>query len=169
MIETSRLLIRPWTTNDVPHYQAMSFDVGYTCFSPPGIFLVKDESEALQKVNGRIKNFEEHRIGKFLVFEKSSGSFVGTCGGDFFDLRGEKQVELGYRMMLSHWGKGFATEAASALVHYLLSDVKLQSVYGFALHQNQQSLKILEKIGMKYQYDFSWAGLSHKLFRIEKP
>jgi len=166
MIETERLLIRPWTAQDVPYYQAMSTDVGYTCFSPPGIFLVKDEAEALQKVNMRIKLFEEHLIGKFLIFEKSSGAFVGTCGGDFFDFNGKKEIELGYRMMLSQWGKGFATESAAALINYLLKDVKASSVFGFALHQNRQSLKILEKIGMNYQQEFTWVGLPHKLYRV---
>jgi len=105
-LETERLLIRPWTIDDVPHYQAMSTDVDYTCFSPPGIFLAKDESEVIQKIKTRMTLFEEHQIGKFLIFKKNSGSFVGTCGGDHFDLKGQKEVELGYRVMLAHWGKG---------------------------------------------------------------
>lgn len=168
MIETPRLLIRPWTPDDIPHYQAMSRDVGYTCFSPPGIFLVKDDEEALQKIKTRMKLFDEHRIGKFLMFEKATNEFVGTCGGDFFEYEGKKQVELGYRMMLSQWGKGFATESAKALVGYLLNDVKVGTVNGFALHQNQQSLRILEKIGMKYQKDFLWSGIPHRLYKIQK-
>ncbi len=168
MIETSRLLIRPWSTDDISHYQAMSRDVGYTCFSTPGFFLVKDDEEAFQKIKVRMKLFDEHRIGKFLIFEKTTHEFVGTCGGDFFEYEGKKQVELGYRMMLSQWGKGFATEAAKALVDYLLHDLNIDVVNGFALHQNHQSLRILEKIGMKYQKDFLWVGIPHRLYKIQK-
>ena len=168
MIETPRLIIRPWESNDIAYYQTMSRDVGYTCFSAPGSFLVKDDDEAFQKIEIRMKLFSEHRIGKFLVFERLTKEFVGTCGGDFFDFEGKKQVELGYRLILRQWGKGFATEAAKALIGYLLHDVKLEVVNGFALYQNQQSLRILEKIGMKYQKDILWSGLPHRLYCIHK-
>lgn len=163
---TDRLIIRPWVLEDIPHYQAMSRDVGYNCFNAPGVLLVKDDQEAAQKIKDRIKVFEESRIGKFPIFEKETGSFVGTCGGNFFDLNGAKEIELGYRMMLNHWGKGYATESARALLHYLLHDLHQQKVCGFALPQNIQSLKILEKLGFVYQNDFMWAGLMHKFYEI---
>jgi len=147
----------------------MSTDVGYNCFAPPGIFLVKDEAEARQKIEIRRKLFDDHRIGKFLIIEKSSGSFVGTCGGDFFELDGRRQIELGYRLLLNHWGKGYATESASALLGYLFREVGCAAVYGFALPQNTQSLKILEKIGMKYQREFLWGGLQHLLYGVANP
>lgn len=165
-IETERLLIRSWGIEDIIYYQSLSSDVGYTCFSPPGIFLVKNEEEAASKVRNRINLYNEHKIGKFLLFEKSTGAFVGTCGGDFFNLDGQKEVEMGYRIMLAHWGKGFATESAMALIDYFLNELKLTNVYDFALYQNQQSLKILEKIGFKYQREFVWEGLPHKLYRV---
>ena len=167
ILKTERLIIRPWTLDDLPHYKAMSIDVGYNCFSPPGIFLVKDENEAAEKIKARIKLFEESRIGKFLIFEKSSGDFVGTCGADFFDLDGAKEVELGYRVMLAHWGKGYATESAKEVVSYLLEEVKLKSVFGFALNQNKQSVKILKKIGFKFLREFMWFALPHQLFEIK--
>jgi ribosomal-protein-alanine N-acetyltransferase len=166
IIETERLILRPWSIDDVPYYKAMSTDVGYNCFNTPGIFLVKNHDEALLKVKARIKTFEDHKIGKFLIFEKETGSFFGTCGGDFFDFEGSQQIELGYRMMLAHWGKGFASESAIAMVNYLLNDLKKEVVYGFALNQNIQSLKILEKIGFEYQKEFMWAGLSHKFYEV---
>ncbi len=164
-IETPRLIIRPWTVDDVSHYQAMSKDVGYNCFSPPGIYLVKNNDEATLKIKDRINLFEKSRIGKFLIFEKSSGDFVGTSGGDFFELDGKREVEIGYRLMLTHWGKGYATEAAQAVVDYFLNKLELSSVYGFALYQNQQSLKILEKVGFTYLKDFIWTNLPNKLYQ----
>jgi [ribosomal protein S5]-alanine N-acetyltransferase len=83
----------------------------------------------------------------------SAAYFVGTCGGDF---------------MLSHWDKGNATEAGRALLNCFLNDLKLNSIHSFALPQNQQSLRILEKIGMIYQRDLNCSGLSHRLYRIDQ-
>lgn len=164
-LETKRLIIRPWQESDIPHYMAMSTDVGYNCFSTPGIYLVKDESEALKKIQARMKVFTDKGLSKFPMFEKESGAFVGTCGGDPFQLNGKEEVELGYRLMLSHWNKGYATEAANALCEYLLWDLELPGVFGFALPENGGSIKVLEKVGFQYQQDFMWANLLHKLYK----
>jgi RimJ/RimL family protein N-acetyltransferase len=131
-IETERLLIRPWIIEDITYYHNMASDIGYTCFSPPGIFSVKNEEEAAVKVKNRMTLYNEHKIGKFLLFEKSTGAFVGTCGGDFFNLDGQKEVEMGYRIMLGHWGKGFATESGKALINYFLNELLGHWGKGFA-------------------------------------
>lgn len=164
-LETQRLIIRPWEESDLPHYLAMSTDVGYNCFTPPGIYLVKDEAEALEKIRARMKVFSEKGLSKFPVFEKETGTFVGTCGGDPFQLNGKDEVELGYRMMLAHWNKGYATEAANALCEYLLWDLELPAVFGFALPVNTGSIKVLEKAGFQLQGDFMWFNLLHKLYK----
>lgn len=165
LLETQRLIIRPWDASDVKHYQAMSVDVGYNCFTPPGVYLVKDEAEALEKVKARMQIYTDHKLGKFPVFIKESGEFIGTCGADRCHIESVPEVELGYRFMLEHWGKGYATEAAEALLRYLLQDLKLPSVHAFAVYQNPGSLKVIEKVGFGYLRDFQWFNLTHRLYK----
>jgi len=168
-IETERLLIRPWEPGDLKHYKAMSQDVGYNCFSLPGSFFIKDDQDGSEKIKKLMSLFADHKIGKFPVFEKQSGSFVGTCGGDLFDFYGSQQVEISYRIMLAHWSKGYATEASRAAVKYLLVDAGVKPLYGFALYQNAQSRKILEKIGFRATGEFMWCNLLHQMFVIDPP
>lgn len=168
MLETERLIIRPWQKSDVAYWKAMAMDVGYNVFAPPGSYAVKDNAAAEQKIGARIKLFDEARIGKMPVFEKRCGAFVGTCGGDFFPHNGTEEVELGYRLMLDHWGKGYATEAAKAMLDYLLDDVELRRVYAFVHAKNPQSIRVLEKAGFNYVNEFVWLGLPHKLYRVQK-
>lgn len=149
-IKTERLYIREWRETDIEIYEALSTDVGYNVFSLPGYFLVKNKGEALEKIVLRISNFEKLGLGKFPMFDLQTKEFVGTCGMDPYTIDGKPEVELGYRLMLKHWGKGYATEAARAIVHYGFNELKLRRIIGFALEQNIQSLKILEKIGFKY-------------------
>lgn len=163
-LKTERLIIRPWNLEDVKHYQAMSVDVGYNCFTPPGVYLVKDEYEALERVRARMKIYTDHKIGKFPMFLKETGEFIGTCGADLFELEGKQERELGYRLMLEHWNKGYATEAARAMVDYLLLDLKLPSVHAFAVYQNPASLRVIEKVGFQYLRDFQWYNLRHRLY-----
>ncbi len=168
MIDTARLAIRPWRLDDVAHWKAMSTDVGYNCFSsPPGIYLVRDDAEAAERIATRMKAFTDAKIGKMPVFEKASGAFVGTCGADFFDLSGGREIEIGYRLMLEHWGKGYATEAAQAMTRYLLDDAGFAKVHGFVHRHNRQSEKVLHKTGFVFVKDFLWAGLPHRLYLAE--
>ena len=163
-IETERLIIRPWSLDDVKHYQAMSVDVGYNCFTPPGVYLVKDEVEAVERVKARMQIFTDYKIGKMPIFLKATGEFIGTCGADRCELEGKPELELGYRLMLNHWSKGYATEAAEGMLKYLLNDLKIPKVHAFAVYQNPASLKVIEKVGFTYLRDFLWFNLTHRLY-----
>ena len=163
-IRTERLIIRPWREEDVKHYLAMSVDVGYNCFTPPGVYLVKDEADALEKVRTRMKIFSDFAIGKFPIFLKETGEFIGTCGADKFELDGKLEYELGYRLMLNHWNKGYATEAARAVLNYLLKDLQLPQLHAFAVYQNPGSLRVIEKVGFTYLRDFQWCNITHRLY-----
>lgn len=164
MIETERLKIRGWTLHDVEPHRKMSKDVGYTCFSSPGYFSFKDEGELLEKVTRRATQFSETGFGKYLVFEKGTGSFVGTCGVEPFDHAGTPIHELGYRLMLEHWGKGYATEAARAVVRYYFEELKHSTLHAFALPQNASSLNIIRKLGFERCGEVSFYGLVNHLF-----
>jgi [ribosomal protein S5]-alanine N-acetyltransferase len=165
-LQTERLTLRDWRESDVNHYMCLSHDVGYNCFSLPGRFLVHSESEAKEKIGGFIALFNERRLGKFPIFLKATGEFVGTCGLQPFELDGEPEVELGYRLCLKHWGYGYATEAAAAVLRYGFVDLKLAKIIAFAVPQNRGSLRVLEKLGFKYLRDFEYAGLPHSLHEI---
>lgn len=51
-LETERLSLRNWVDSDVGSYMLLSKDVGYSCFSPPGHFLVHTPEEAKEKIQG---------------------------------------------------------------------------------------------------------------------
>jgi RimJ/RimL family protein N-acetyltransferase len=164
MIETERLTLRGWTLDDVEPHRKMSGDVGYTCFSAPGFFAFKDETELREKVAKRAKQFSDTGWGKYLVFEKGTHSFVGTCGVEPFAY-GEGTIhELGYRLMLEHWGKGFATEAARGVMKHYFDVLKQPMLHAFALPQNAPSLKIIGKLGFDRCGEVKFYGLTNYLY-----
>lgn len=59
-------------------------------------------------------------------------------------------VDLGFRFFQIYWGNGIATEAAKACLDYGFSELQLETIIGRALIENIASIKVLEKIGMKY-------------------
>lgn len=167
-LQTERLVLRNWLETDVDCYSVLSRDVGYNCFSPPGRFLVHSDEEAKEKIRERIALFEEQRLGKFPIFLRRSGEFIGTCGMEPFELAGQAEVELGYRLCLKHWGQGYAAEAASAILGYAFGELSREKIMAFALHQNRASLKILENLGFQFLRDYSHAGLPHRLYEFRR-
>ena len=94
--ETSRLLVRSWALSDAEHWLRMAKDVGYNCFIPPGFFLVKDAGDAQERIRQRMEVFDKRGTGKFVVLDKNTGDFVGTCGVDPYLLNGRETHELGH-------------------------------------------------------------------------
>jgi [ribosomal protein S5]-alanine N-acetyltransferase len=167
-LETERLTLRNWLPTDVASYMLLSQDVGYNCFAPPGRFLVGSTEEAGEKIRERIELFESQKLGKFPVFLKSTGEFVGTCGMEQFELDGRTEVELGYRLCLKYWGCGYAREAAEAIVRYGFGTLKRARIMAFVLPQNRASVKILENLGFGYLGEFLHYDLAHRLYEYPR-
>ena len=167
-LETGRLTLRNWLETDVGSYMLLSTDVGYNCFSPPGRFLVSTPEEARGKIQERIDLFDRQKLGKFPVFLKVTGEFIGTCGMEPFELDGRSEVELGYRLCLKHWGQGYAGEAAAAILQYGFRALNCARIMAFVLPQNRASVKILEKLGFEYLREFMHYELPHRLYEYPR-
>lgn len=162
-IETPRLYLRPWTEVDVPLWHQLATDLGYNVFSPPGVFLVADDEGALAAIRKR-RGLLVDGLGKWPAFNRDTDQFVGTCGLDPVDVRGAPSVELGYRLLLAHWGRGYGTELAGAMLRYGLTTLGRARVHAFSLPQNRASRAILHKIGMIPDGMIEHGGLNHDLF-----
>ena len=73
-------------------------------------------------------------------------------------------VEMVYRLAQGNWNKGYATQAAAALLEYAFSDVRLDQVYAFIETENISSRKVLEKIGMQFRRVISYKGVEVEEF-----
>lgn len=166
VLETERLLVRNWRESDVNHYLVLAQDVGYNCFSRPGRFLAHSSEEAREKIRQRMRLFDERKLGKFPMFLKATDEFVGTCGMEPFDLEGQTEIELGYRLCLNFWGKGYAKEGAMAMLSYGFAELKLRRIMAFVLPQNRASVTVLDQLGFRYLHDFDHGGLTHRLYEF---
>jgi ribosomal-protein-alanine N-acetyltransferase len=167
-LETERLTIRNWLISDVGAYMVLAKDVGYHCFSPPGRFIVQSQDEAREKIRERMELYETQKLGKFPIFLKGTEEFIGTCGLEPFDLNGRTEVELGYRLCLDHWGKGYATEAAGAILQYGFRELRRERIMAFVLRQNRASIRILENLGFESVGEIVHGGLPHRFYEFPR-
>ena len=99
----------------------------------------------------RLRSMIEHqaRLGfsRWGVCERASGALVGDCGVQL--LEGGPDVELGFHLRRSVWGRGYATEAARACLEASFSGLGLDEVIAIVAPGNAASVRVLEKIGMQ--------------------
>nr|WP_154985019.1 GNAT family N-acetyltransferase [Paenibacillus xylanexedens] len=104
-----------------------------------------DEKQALEMIQLLANLAEEKQAIRFSIIEKESGVILGSCG--YNDLNFEQaRAEIGYDLAIAHWGKGYATEAVSALLTHGFTTLALYRIEAKVDPRNVSSIKLLEKL-----------------------
>lgn len=94
------------------------------------------------------KCHEENNLSVYAVMEKSTEEIIGAAG---FNVENTiEEVELIYHFNKKSWGKGYATEAVGACMHFVKLHPNVKLVSASASIENVGSLKILERVGFTY-------------------
>ena len=153
-LETERLVLRRFTVEDVDLLVELDSDPEVMQFITGGRATPRQEVEA-EILPAYLDYYErDERFGFWAAIERSSGDFVG-----WFHFRpGSEdepdQVELGYRLRRSAWGKGYATEGSCALIEKGFVDLGVERVYATTMVVNVASRRVLEKSGLRYVRTF---------------
>ena len=147
MLETTRLILRPMNEADADAVFAMRSDADVMRFIRP---MQMKRSEAQGWINLVSSRWETEKIGFCAVIEKASGKFIGWCG--LWRLQETKETEVGYALFKEFWSKGFAVEAAEAVLRYGFNDLNLEKIVAVAEPENKNSRRVMERIGMNFDY-----------------
>ena len=173
--ETTRLILRQWRPSDRVPFAEMNADpVVMEHYLRP---LTADESNAF--VDWIEQRWADDGMGLFAVEVKDGPPFIGYVGLDrpTFEAPFMPAVEIGWRLGADHWGRGFATEAATETVRFAFDDVGLSELVSFTTPQNVRSRSVMERIGMTHDPadDFDHPRFMddnrprrHVLYRIER-
>ena len=113
-----------------------------------------------------IAHQEEHGFSMWAVVERESGTVIGDCGLILFAHRGP-EVELGFRLRVPFWGRGYATEAATAWIAYGFEELGLDRILAVTRDENAAAQRVLEKIGMRYEGRTDYDGRDVRLYAAE--
>ena len=142
VLETPRLTVRPFMGSDVAAAHVWFSDPEVFRFYKYGPYTLLEQTA--ERVRQYCAHFEKHGFGKCVVVEKSTGIPIGDAGFSFADDIGE--VHVGYKLARSHWGKGYATEAAQAWVQHGFDRLGLKRILAFVHPQNAGSIRVIEKL-----------------------
>ena len=149
LIQTPRLELRPVSLADFDFLKAMNTNPEIMAHIGSGtIRTLEQVREALDRYLALGE--EQPILGEWVVKEKATQKDIGT-----FILRHpatlEKVggIEVGFSYLPETWGKGFATEAAKAVIEYVLKELPGEKVIAMVDAKNEASKKVLSKIGME--------------------
>jgi RimJ/RimL family protein N-acetyltransferase len=146
-IRTPRLRLRSWRDDDFEAYAAMNADPRVMEFFPG---VVSREESQTRFALGQAR-MAEHRYGFWPVEVIGGAPFIGMVGlaNPDFSAPFLPAVEIGWRLAAEHWGRGYATEAARAVLAYGFERLALSEIVAFTTPTNVRSRRVMDKLGMR--------------------
>ena len=143
-IDTPRLLIRSLQLSDAPLLAAIWADPEVTLFMGGP----RDRVEVQGGLEEDALLPDPPEIDLWPVVEKSSGRVLGHCGLTEKEVDGQHEIELVYVLERGSWGRGYATEAASAIMRYAFGELGLPRLISLIDPRNAASERVALKLGM---------------------
>ena len=145
---TERLLLRRWRPGDRGPFAALNADAEVMRHFPEQ--LTRRQSDTLAD---RIElAMERQGWGLWAVEERASGRFIGFTGlaSPGFEAPFMPAVEIGWRLERAAWGRGLASEAATAATHFAFGELGLEEIVSMAVVANERSRAVMRRLGMTH-------------------
>ncbi|MEH1864899.1 MAG: GNAT family N-acetyltransferase [Nostoc sp.] len=143
-IETARLRLRDFNLNDFDDLFRLYSDTEVMKYLSP-----RTREQTQLSLSKHIQQWQQHTFGMWAVIHKETDKMIGRCGLNF--LENTPEVELGYVFDKSYWNMGIATEASFATLKFGFWEVKLDQIVAIADPENIASVRVIQKLGMKYE------------------
>lgn len=146
-LTTARLILRPFRGSDLDAHAAMNADPNVMRY----IGEVQDRAAAFRTMCAFMGHWYLRGYGPWAVEERATGAFVGRAGLTRFEPWTD--VEVGYALVPSAWGKGYAGELAARSLRYAREVVGARGVTSHILAGNAAAVRVAERLGAKHAYD----------------
>jgi RimJ/RimL family protein N-acetyltransferase len=147
ILETDRLLLREFVEEDAEAFFRLNSHPEVLRFVPDKPLLNVEQARQIL-LDHPIADYRKHGFGRGACILKSTGEQIGFAGLKYLEELGE--VDVAYRLMPSHWGHGYATEAALASVRFGFAELGLKQIIGLVMPENIASARVLQKTGLRY-------------------
>jgi RimJ/RimL family protein N-acetyltransferase len=148
VLETARLTVRRLTVEDAPFILKLVNEPSWLRFiGDRGVRNLEDARGYILK--GPIEMYGRYGFGLYLTELKTDGTPIGMCG--LIKRESLKDVDIGFAFLPAYWGKGYAYEAAAAVLEHGRSAFALSRIVAITSPDNISSIKLLEKIGLRFE------------------
>lgn len=162
-IQTARLILRPFEPSDAKAAFGWLGDPVVMQFTPAG------PDKSIEQTRTRLVGYQKHQkahgFSKWLILEGDSGIAIGDSG--LLVLQDYGWVDLGFRFAQPYWGKGLATEVASAWVRTAFDKLGVARLGAFVHPGNVASIRVLERVGFRAQRHEMVMGMDSIVFSLD--
>jgi len=162
LIETERLVIRPWQPDDRPAFTAVMSNPEVTQYLNGG--KPYTDTDVDQFLERQARQLAEHGMCMGALVEKSTNVVAGISGVQ--PLGTTADIEIGWILGRDAWGRGFATEAGAACMRYVLETLNRPRVVAIIDPANHPSKRVAARLGMTYEATYTGAELGHRFPEI---
>ncbi len=146
-IETDRLVFREFTLDDFPSCHAYAEDPVVSEFQSWGPNTEEDTRFFLKLTINQQKDIPRKTF-EFALIEKATKHHIGGAGIRIQPTPNNEGA-IGYSLARGSWGKGLGTEACQAIIKFGFEDLELNRIWALVVPENQASVHVLEKSGLK--------------------
>ena len=151
ILETSRLTLRAFDLDDAYFILALLNTPNWLQYiGDKKVHSVEDAKNYLK--NGPLKSYEENGFGLWLVLLKSCQTPIGMCG--LVNRVSLEHVDIGFALLPDYASLGYGFESAHATMNYAKEKLNLETIIGITDAHNIASIKLLNKIGLRFQKTF---------------
>lgn len=144
VLETARLVLRRWRRSDIAEAAKIYAKPEVMDGNIPGGTWT---AERTAQIIERMRELDtEMDFGFYPVILRESGALIGHCGLGPLERSGE--IEVAYVLDSTHWGRGYASEAARAVVAHGFESAGLERIVAVAFPHNERSFAVMRRIGM---------------------
>jgi len=146
-LTTERLVLRKFDTSDAEFILRLLNEPSFLQFiGDKGVRNLDDAREYI--LNGPIASYDKNGFGLYLVALQADNKPVGMCG--LLKRESLQDVDIGFAFLPEFWNKGYALEAATAVMVYGKDVLKLPRIVAITNKDNHASAKLLNRIGLRF-------------------
>jgi RimJ/RimL family protein N-acetyltransferase len=148
VLETERLLLRPFAPADAPTVERLAGDrlVADTTLAIPHPYPAGAAAEWFATHH---PNWDEGKAAQCAITDRTTGDVLGAIG--LVINRPHDHAEMGYWVGVPYWNRGYCTEAAGALLTLAFGELGLHRVFAHHLVRNPASGRVMQKLGMRFE------------------
>lgn len=162
-LDTPRLHIRPWQADDRPAFAGFVADGEMMRYITPG--LQWDEARIDATLQRQARQLAAHGCCLGAVVLKHTRSVVGVGGIQPLGETGD--YEVGWWIWKDYWNRGLAGEIAAAVKRHAFEEMQLRRIVAIAYPGNAASIRVMEKIGMRFDRKVNARDLAERYAEAE--
>ncbi len=130
---------------------------------------VRDDAQTAAYLARNLQHWNDHGFGLWILREARQNRVAGRAALRHLLLDRNDEVEVGYGFHPEFWGRGLASEIATACLRFGGEELRLPSIVAITLPGNLRSQRVMTKVGLVYERDVIYEGVPHVLFRSRPP